>query len=283
MIFKLFKKVAYPFRGRHLNRFKIVRTALNLTLRLIKPPYVIVDKNRMFLDKDDSMRLSIVGVYEPTTVKLLQKKVKKGDTVIDIGAHIGYYTLLAARRVGNKGKVYAFEPNKDNQRLLIKNLTANGYKNVEIIDKAVAEKPSKAKLFLSDVSTGMHSLINIDDSKESTIVDITSIDDFFGKKVPKVSVIKMDIEGGEYAATKGMRKLVKKNKNITLFTEFSPFVIKKSGKSPIGFLNLLKKYGFELYSVDEMNGEVRLINPKKFVKNFPFDRDWHINLMAIKK
>lgn len=283
VVFKVFKKAAYIFRGRHLNRFYFVRNTLNFLLRNLKPKSVIVGGNRMILDKDDSMRLSILGIYEPSTFKHFQERIKPGDTVLNIGAHVGYYTLMAARLVGSSGKVYAFEPNIDNFTLLSKNIKINGYKNVVLINKAVAESSKKAKLFLSRVSTGMHSLIDIDNnSSNSIMVDTVSLDDFFGNDPPPVSVIKMDIEGGEYAALEGMTRLLKKMKHLTIFTEFSPFSIKKAKKSPRGFLNLLRNYGFKLYSIDESHKLLVPIKVESFLSSCPVDRDWHVNLMAVK-
>lgn len=284
LVFTVFKKAAYTLRGRHLNRFKPVRNTLNYVLRKLKPTSVTVFGNRIWLDEDDSLRLSIVGIYEPLTVKHFREHLKPGDNVLDIGAHIGYYSLIAAERVGKKGRVYAFEPNKDNLALLTKNINANKYKNIVIIDKAVAKTAKKAKLFLSPVSTGMHSLIDIDGNNgEATMVDVVSLDKLFGKNPPKISAIKMDIEGGEYSAVEGMAHLLKKSKNIKLFAEFSPYAIKRSGRSPGGFLKYLKSIGFQLHGIDEFQSQVKPIdNVNNFISSFPQDRDSHINLMAVK-
>lgn len=260
-----------------------MRSTLNFVLRIFAPTEVVVDGNRMLLDKDDSLRLSIVGIYEPLTVKRFQERIKKGDTVLDIGAHIGYYTLMAAKRVGKGGKVYAFEPNKDNLALLTKNITSNGHKNVVLVEKAVSNSTKKAKLYLNPISTGMHSLIDIgDNSKNITMVDTVSLDDFFGKNLPQISVIKMDIEGGEYAALEGMTRLLKKSKNLTIFTEFSPYALKKSKRSPRGFLNYLIQRGFKVYGIDEFSGKVEPVIAERFPTSLVQDRDWHINLMAVK-
>lgn len=282
LVFKIFKKAAYTLRGRHLNRFHFVRITLNFLLGNLKPKSVVVDGNRMILDKGDSMRLSILGIYEPLAVKHFQERIKPGDIVLDIGAHIGYYTLMAAKRVGNKGKVYAFEPNKDNLGLLNKNISINKYKNVVPVEKAVAKSSKKSKLFLNSLSSGMHSLVKLGyTGTSSTVVDTVSLDDFFGKNPPRVSVIKMDIEGGEYDAFEGMTLLLQRSKHLTLFTEFSPFSIKKAKKSPRGFLNLLGNYGFKLYSIDESRNLLMPIKVESFLSSCPVDRDWHVNLLAV--
>lgn len=282
LFFNIFKMAAFPLRGRHLNRFYMVRTALNFLLRHIKPTKMMVDGNRFYLDKDDSMRLSILGIYEPTTVKYFQQAVKPGAIVLDIGAHIGYYTLMAAKRVGKKGKVYAFEPSKDNLILLNKNIRINKFNNVILVNKAVANSNKKSKFFINSMSTGMHSLVDIGyKGKKNIMVDVVSLDNFFGNNPPPVSVIKMDIEGGEYSALEGMKKILK-SKNLSLFIEFSPFSIRKANKSPYTFLNLLKKYKFELFSINELADQLIPIKVKSFITSCPNDRDWHVNLLAVK-
>ena len=283
LVFKVFKKAAYTFRGHHLNRFYTVRATLNFVLRILKPKSVIVDGNRFYLDKNDSMRLSILRLYEPLTVKHFQEAVKPGDIVLDIGAHIGYYTLMAAKRVGKKGKVFAFEPDKDNRTILNKNIRMNGYKNVIVVNKAVASSTKRVKFFLNPLSTGMHSIIDLGyGSKKSILIDTVSLDDFFGKNPSQISVIKMDIEGGEYGALEGMRRLLENVKQLTLFIEFSPYSIKRSKKSPRSFLNLLRYFNFKLYSIDESKKLLIPINVDKFLASCPMDRDWHVNLMAVK-
>ena len=153
-----------------------------------------------------------------------------------------------------------------------------------MINKAIADSTKKGKLFISGVSTGMHSLIDIDNnSKKSTLVDIVSIDDFFGKNLPRTSLIKMDIEGGEYSALEGMKRLLKNSKHLAIFTEFSPFSIKKAKKSPLKFLKLLNNYGFKMYGIDESNQRnLPIENLQTFLLSCPVDRDWHINLLAVK-
>ena len=190
---------------------------------------------------------------------------------------------MAAKRVGKKGKVYAFEPNQDNCALLTKNLKLNNLKNVVLVNKAVSRSSGKVKFFLSNVSTGMHSLIDIDNKSENIIeIEAVSLNDFFGKKIPTVSIIKMDIEGGEYAALDGMDRLLKKNKHMTILIEFSPYSIIKAEKSPRDFLNLLMSYGFKLYSIEESSKKLVLIKVQKFIAECPIDRDWHVNLLAVK-
>lgn len=274
------KTVAKPLRGRDLNRFPIVRMTLNLILRKFKPKYVIVDGYKIILDRDDSLRLSIVGVYEPLMFKLFKEKIKPGDTVVDVGGHIGYYTIAASKKTGDKGKVYVFEPEKNNFDVLSQNVKINNCKNVILIDKAVAETEKEAELFISPINEGHHSLVDNGGRKRISVKTV-SLDNFFGKKSDKVAVIKMDIEGGEYLATLGMKNILR-GKDVTLFTEFFPHALMKSNHSPLGYLSLLRKYGFSLYVIDEAKGIVSPVNAQKLLLSSQSSPGWHVNLLATK-
>lgn len=280
-IFIFFKKLAIPLRGQDLNRFYLVRLVLNFLFRHFKPKYVVVDGNKIFLDKDDSLRLSILGVYEPLMIKLFKEKIKPGDIVVDVGAHIGYHTLSASKWVGKSGKVYSFEPEKNNFALLSSNVKINNCKNVILVNKAAAEVNKKAELFISPNNEAHHSLVD-NGGQERISVEAVSLDEFFGKRSKNIAVVKMDVEGGEYSVVKGMKNILKENRRLTLFTEFSPLALKKAGNSPSGYLNLLKSYGFSIFVIDEKNSVVVPVNIPRLLSSYPPSRDWHVNLLAVK-
>ena len=99
----------------------------------------------------------LMDSYEEATTRIFKELTQQGMVVIDIGAHIGYYTLLAAREAGHSGRVYAFEPEVDNYRWLIKNVEINGYQNVTTVAKAVADRTGSIKLWIGN-SSGTHSI-----------------------------------------------------------------------------------------------------------------------------
>ena len=107
----------------------------------------------MYLKLNDagiSRELALLGVHEPIATRLLNQQIKSGMRVIEIGANIGYYTLIAANLVGESGKIYAIEPEPANYALLTKNVEVNGYKNVIPIQKAISNEIGTSKL-----STGL--------------------------------------------------------------------------------------------------------------------------------
>src|SRR3989344_5453898 len=121
-------------------------------------------------------------------------KIKQGDTIIDVGANVGYHTLLMAKLVGG-GKVYAFEPEPKAFGLLSKNIKQNGYKNVVLINKGLGEKEQVLDLYLNPKNAAGHSLIKRDNWQKQP-VEIIALDDFLPKNT-KVDFIKVDVEGAE--------------------------------------------------------------------------------------
>lgn len=95
----------------------------------------------------DGMFVYWLNDFEPEVTEVFLSHVMPGDVVLDIGAHIGYYTVLAARSVGNEGRVIAFEPDPQNYSLLVKNVAKNGYRNVTAVQKAVSWNSGYAQLY----------------------------------------------------------------------------------------------------------------------------------------
>jgi FkbM family methyltransferase len=178
-------------------------------------------------------------VNQLKTILLKFLSQKKGETVIDCGAHIGKYTILASKLVGPKGKVIAIEPCPENYRILMSNLKLNKCKNVYPINAAVWEKNKKVRLFLADISS-KHSMR----IKSKNFIDVRGIrlDSLFKNlKLKKVDWIKIDVEGVEIETVKSLGKDLEKVKNIIIETK------KKS------ILNFLRDNGFFIRKIEEKN------------------------------
>lgn len=183
--------------------------------------------------------------YEPYETQLILRQTKKGNTVIDVGANIGYYTVLLADKVGKTGKVYAFEPDKVNFEILKKNIEANNLKNVEIINAAVGSKAGKLKLHKSKDNLGDHKLYG--DDKETEEVKIIKLDNFI--KEP-IDLMKIDTQGWEPEVIEGAKKIISKNKPI-MFLEYSPASYKIAKLDGQKMMDFLKAEYERIWWIDE--------------------------------
>ncbi len=150
-----------------------------------------------------------LGVFEEELQQLFCQLVKPGSVFFDIGAHVGFFTLLASQLVTPSGKVFAFEPMPRNVRLLERHLRLNKLQNVTVVEAAVAEKIGTT-LFAAGPSYAKGSMAHA--TPDGAIsVNTLALDDLVGKgEVPLPDFIKMDIEGAELLALKGARELLTK-------------------------------------------------------------------------
>lgn len=196
----------------------------------------------------------VLDRYEPATTRLFHRLLRPGMTVVDIGAHGGYFSLIAASHVGPTGKVYAFEPHPANFRALQINIELNGYKNIDAVPNAVANRTGSMKLLLNSKGSDRHSLYEGDCLSETSALEIkaTSLDDFLeSQNWAHVDLVKMDIEGAEPAALEGMRLALQRSGIRFLVTEFSPPSLKAAGFDPVEFLQELSKVGFSVFALEE--------------------------------
>ena len=228
---------------------------------------VNLDGHVFFIDSDDKVAVEtyLTTDYEPGTTDFLKRILKKGMNVINVGANIGYFTLLAAREVGPEGKVFAFEPFPKTVEILEKNILTNGLKNIEVELKAVSNKTDFATLL-----TGGSSLHNFISKKkfpqltENKVPTIT-VDEFLKNKDITIDFIQIDAEGQEPLIFEGMKKTLE-NKNLEIIFEYNPFTLEFSDTTPDDLLDPIEKMGFLLYLINENTGSVNLITKSELVK-----------------
>ncbi|MFC2057184.1 FkbM family methyltransferase [Chloroflexota bacterium] len=270
-IFSVFSTTVKPLRKTRLAKLGFVSVIYEFIFKHLYPwpetAVFTVEGSKMFLNPHDrsimgkAFRGYILDTKEEITTQIFKKVVKNGDIVVDLGANMGYFTLLAARLVGNKGNVYAFEPAPANYNMLVKNVDLNEYKNVIANQKAVSDVVGVVKLYLSDKDIGSHTIRERHDipqfteSQSGEFVEVESItlDEFFKDEKRAVNVIKMDVEGAELLALSGMERVIRQNKNLKMLVEFYPFAMREMGSSPEEFIRQLsEEYGFSIIAIDEL-------------------------------
>jgi len=172
------------------------------------------------------------GVWEPAETALLLEQLAPGDTVVDVGANIGWYTVLASRAVGEDGLVIAFEPDPTNFELLRRNVEANGCHNVRLERKALSNERGTIELFLHNRNKGMHSALAFQTPDGSIEVEAIPLDDYLADVPRPIDFVKIDVEGAEGMVLEGMRETLVSNAQLKLLVEFAPKRLRRSGCDP---------------------------------------------------
>ncbi|HWH79239.1 MAG TPA: FkbM family methyltransferase, partial [Candidatus Binatus sp.] len=201
------------------------------------------------------------GDVESLMTHLFASVIRPGMVVLDIGAFVGWYALLAARQVGDRGKVYAFEPDPRNYELLCENLQLNKvHGRVIPLPRAVSDSPGVQQLFLHGGDQSRSSLIPSDGGEKTTRVTTVVLDDFLDRNL-QIDVIKMDIEGGEVNALRGMRGLLARAApTVKLFVECNPGSLEWAGESAQSLIAELRQLDFAIFMIDEVNSSLTPVN-----------------------
>ena len=192
--------------------------------------------------------------YEDNVKKIFLSKINEGDTVIDVGANIGFFSLLAAMKIGSKGKIFAIEPMEQANTWLKKNFKLNDFKNDEVLEVAIGDKQGTMKMYKK---TELSEMIVLDPaiSKKDLIIcgeiNIETIDNIISKKkIEKVNLLKIDVEGFEYEVLLGCKESFKANKIENIICEIHTKYLKNRGIEEQNIYSFLKESNF---SIQEIN------------------------------
>ncbi len=208
------------------------------------------------------------GAYEPFETEIYKELIKPGMTVLDIGANVGYFSLIFSRCVGPKGKVHSFEPEPKTFSILKRNIEENAIDNATLNQVAVsAESGGTVLLYLDKNNLGNMSLSNGNiapaDLAGGVAVRTTTVDDYCGSM--RVDFIKMDVQGAEALVIKGAEHVLRSNK-LKMVLEFWPFGIRNCHADPLALVNQLQKWGFTLSVIDVNLKIVRVANAEALLK-----------------
>lgn len=205
--------------------------------------------------------------HEPHIGSFLTRHLRfePGDIVFDIGANIGWYSLLLGRMIPPGVNIYSFEPDPVNFEMLEHNIRLNHATQITAIQKALATEDGTQQLHRYDSNNlGRHSLLNLQDG-ESVAVQTTSLDNFWesqelGSRIPRF--IKIDIEGYELMALRGAENILQRCPE--LLCEYSPNFMRKGGLNPADLISLLTGHGFIPHLID--NGALRAVQADTLVE-----------------
>ncbi len=235
--------------NRLLGKFLKVEVFDGIKLRLINP-----------LEFHQKILLFAEKVYEPQITRLLSYALGPGMVFFDVGANLGYHTLLASKRVGVSGKVHSFEPAPLQFNHLKLNIEINRADNVAANNCAVAESSGYRELFMSDGwNQGAHSLSKTDRQEHTWRVPCVSIDDYTYKTgVKKIDVMKVDVEGAELFVFKGAERVLTSSPPPLLVFEAGEGFTKAFGYSTSDVKQTVEQFGYTLYRIEDTPHPVRL-------------------------
>ena len=204
-----------------------------------------------------SRELYLTKAHEKEASTIFKSYLKPGQTIIDVGANIGYYPILEAVNISPGGRIFAIEPGPESYELLKYNTTSNGYEDViSTYNLAIGDVRGKATLYISSQSN-LNSMLNDPLFKSyapivgSVQVDMITLDDFISQNnilSDKIDIVRMDVEGYELKIFKGMTKLLENSQRLRIFFEIHPKIIKThyGFDSYQDFLKMLDGYGFKI-------------------------------------
>ncbi len=158
--------------------------------------------------------------YEIETTRFFKQHIKKGMTVIDVGANFGYYSRLAAKRVGKTGRIYAFEADAENFAYLVKN--TKKFPNITPLNMAVTDHTGTVEFFhlTGSSSSGVHSTLPAEGAERREVAGI-SLDDFVAQeRIARVDMLKIDVEGAEPQVFAGMQTVLTQKPQVVF--EYTP-------------------------------------------------------------
>jgi len=248
---------------------------------VLKQPFLMAKENKFGLlykfKTEDVVGRHIYkrGKYESHISDFLSEKFKfnEGDIALDIGANIGWYSILLNKLMPESGKIYAFEPDPLNFKLLSENIKLNTATNVVAVNNALSDKNETKKLYrYSSKNLGRHSLLDINKA-DYIEVEALVLDQFLQNQnidISKVKFVKIDIEGYEYFALSGASRVL--DHVQCLIGEFVPEHMERGGIKPELLINLMQNKGFRPNVIK--GGEVCSISSDDLLQGSACDIIW---------
>ena len=258
-LFSAFRLLSRTLGGRGIGKIPGVVPVYDYLYSRLKPGGLTVvesDGHRILVDPRDAAiarHFLLRAGYEPEEKEIFKRIVEPGMVVVDVGANIGDYTLLAARGAGPSGLVYAVEPEPHNFSLLTRNVAENGYTNVRCLNMALAGEAGRLTLHVDPANYGGSSLIasNVPGTAKAVEVVTDTLDHLLAANRPPrpAGLIKMDAQGAEAGIMEGARRTLE-IPDLCLVIEFWPYGLRNFQSDPVAFLDLFRARGFEIRVVE---------------------------------
>lgn len=218
---------------------------------MLAPPYGGLGLRVHDAGRDDYISPSIrAGGWEPFETSCLWHLLAAGQVFYDIGANLGWYTAIASRRVGPRGRVLAFEPDPDNFLLLWRNVAENGLGNVDLFPIAVGDRDGRAVLARAPTNKGDHRVDSVDTDRETVSIAVASLATLIAAGAPPPDVMKIDTQGSEARILRSLPALVAARPHLVLAVEFWPHGLRAAGSSADYLIAILTSVPLRFFLID---------------------------------
>lgn len=220
----------------------------------------VVNQASMLLDlRETIQRLMFLGLYEPIQTEWFKQCLVPGDVIVDIGASFGYYTTLASELVGPSGQVFAFEPSPIANSCIESAINNTGLHNVKLTKAAVGKELGVVSLYIP-TTRHLHSpsILKNDPSFVPIEVPVIVLDKFTPfDQLPKIKLIKIDVEGYEPDVLEGMVTLIKAGKIENVICEFNSGWLRRNSTTSEQLLARFLDLGFRIHKQTEFQGNLK--------------------------
>ncbi len=205
-------------------------------------------------DQHVSRRIREDGIWEPYETSLLLQFLNPGDVFVDVGANIGYFSILAASIVGEQGAVFAFEPDPDNYGLLCANAQLNGFdSNIVAVEAALTDREGEGRLFLSEDNLGDHQVYVGDEQRNSVPIVLLRGCDYLAARIEQLDLLKIDTQGSEFQVIEGLMPLLATLKRKPrIIIELTPHSLRQAGTSGRMLIESLATLGQPFWMIDHV-------------------------------
>lgn len=239
---------------------------------------------KMILDADDKVITPFIKQrceWEPFETAVFLSQLDAGSVVVDVGANVGYYTLLASKAVGETGKVIAVEPDPTSFALLERNVQMNAAKNVTLIRKGLSDRRATGRLYLDSENKGDHRLFLEDAIKPSVSVELVPYNEI-DASASAPSLIKIDVQGWEAQALSGF-PFSSYETMPTLLMEFWPSGLEAAGSDPLMVLRFVQGLGYSIFEVENSERLVERNHPDLIVRSLGLSPLKFANLFLVEQ
>jgi FkbM family methyltransferase len=243
---------------------------------------------RMFVQPGDAVISPVLigwGEWEPMETLWFSRLLGDGDTFVDVGANIGYFTIVGSRLVGPEGHVIAFEPDPIAYALLEKNVRLNQLENVELVQKAASNEAGTLQLYLASENKGDHRIYQTDKGRFAINVEAIPLDDFFAERGREIDLMKIDTQGAEGVILDGMQNILAENTDMMMAIEFWPAGLAKMGYEAAKIVETLREHDFVFFDLGpgpELLPELRRIADPDLLEGLTIENDLFTNVLMIK-